>query len=242
MSSEKDEAGKPLLTHLQELRKLLLWLCCVLVAGFLVAFIVFSDPVLSFITGPISARNVTVIYTSVSEAFVTRIRVSFVTGAILTSPVLIWLIWRFVKPGLYADEIRRFRILFISCLCLFILGVVFCYQAVYSLALDFFLMAGKDLAVPYLALDQYVSFLFSFLLPFGIAFELPVIMYMLSKHGLIDARKLAGARKYVILIIVTASAFLTPPDVISQIMLSLPLYLLFEVGLFVGQIAGKSRG
>ena len=120
-------------------------------------------------------------------------------------------------------------------LLLFLMGVVFCYRAVYMLALDFFLVSGENLATPMLSIDKYVGFLFSFVLPFGLVFELPVAIYMLTRVGLVNYEMLSKTRKFVILAIFVIAAILTPPDVVSQVMLGIPMLLLFEVGVQVSR-------
>lgn len=226
---------KTLLMHFLELRKMMIAALIVWFVGFILSYSFVSVAVLDAVKAPIEERGVTVIYTNLSEALATRIRISMVLGAVITSPVLFFLIWRFIKPALYPDEIKRFRILFVICLFLFAAGVLFCAKAVFGLAVDFFLAAGESVALPMLTMDRYVSFIISFILPFGLAFELPVIIYMLVRHGVISYSSLTSVRKYVIFFTAVVSALLTPPDVISQLMLALPLYLLYEAGVLVAR-------
>ena len=120
-------------------------------------------------------------------------------------------------------------------LLLVLTGVVFCYFAVYSLAVDFFLVAGDSLATPMLSIDKYVSFLFGFLVPFGVAFQLPVVLYLTTRVGLTTPDMLRSKRKYVILAIFVLAAILTPPDVVSQVALGLPMCGLYEIGILVSR-------
>ncbi len=235
MSDDK----KPLLSHFKELRQRLIIVVAVFSVALILAFTFLCDPVLKFLEEPLLSRNIPVIYIGVSDAFLIRLKVSFILGIILSSPVILFVIWRFIKPALYENEVRKFRLLFTVSLCLFIMGIVFCYRVVYSLALDFFIIAGEGLAEPLFAMDKYLDFLLSFLLPFGVAFELPVVIYMLASHGVVDYRQLSALRKYILLFIVTISAILTPPDVVSQIMLSVPLYLLYEIGVLVARFCRR---
>lgn len=231
----------PLLYHLMALRKLLIACMIAVVGGFVVAFYFLCEPIMTFITSPIEARGVSIIYTAVSEALTTQIKISLVAGIIVVSPFLFYQLWSFIKPALYDNEIRVFRILFVIALFLFLLGVTFCYRYVYGLALNFFLVAGDDLATPLLSIDKYVKFLFSFILPFGVVFELPIAIYMATRMGWVDYRKLASCRKYVFLGIFIVAAILTPPDVISQVMLGVPMYLLYELGVQVSRITKNRR-
>lgn len=219
--------------HLIALRKILLRSAAAIGIAFLVVFYLAIDHLMGFITGPIVERGITVIYTEMSAALMTKLKVAFIAGIVVACPYVFWQIWTFIKPALYAHEKRAFRLTFAATVFLFLLGVVFCYAAVYFLAVDFFLIAGEDLATPMLAIDKYVSFLFGFVVPFGLAFELPVALYITTKMGLTNHQMLASKRKFVILAVVVIAAFLTPPDVVSQIMLSIPILLLFEISLLI---------
>ena len=219
--------------HLIALRKILLRSAAAIGSAFLVVFYLAIDHLMGFITGPIVERGITVIYTEMSAALMTKLKVAFIAGIVVACPYVFWQIWTFIKPALYAHEKRAFRLTFAATVFLFLLGVVFCYAAVYFLAVDFFLIAGEDLATPMLAIDKYVSFLFGFVVPFGLAFELPVALYITTKMGLTNHQMLASKRKFVILAVVVIAAFLTPPDVVSQIMLSIPILLLFEISLLI---------
>ena len=231
-----------LLTHLMALRKLLIQVAVAVVAATILVYSFLRVPLMSFITRPIVERNIQIIYTAVSEAFSTQFKVSIVAGVVAVSPFLFWAIWSFVKPALYDEEIRLYRVLFFCALVLFLLGVVFCYTCVYNLAINFFIVSGEDLATPMLSIDKYVSFLFSFILPFGVAFELPVALYIAARMGWASYRKLARCRKYVFFGIFVLAALLTPPDVVSQVMLGIPMYLLYEVGVQVVRVTKKRDG
>ena len=232
----QEQNKQPLGEHLVALRKLLLRSVAAIGIAFLVVFYAAIDPLMNFITGPIVERGITVIYTEMSAALMTKLKVAFIAGVVLACPYVFWQIWAFIKPALYAHEKKAFRLTFGAAVTLFLLGVMFCYAAVYFLAVDFFLVAGENLATPMLAIDKYVSFLFGFVLPFGLAFELPVALYITTRMGLTNYEMLASKRKFVILAVVVIAAFLTPPDVVSQIMLSIPILLLFEVSLLISRV------
>lgn len=219
--------------HLVALRKILLRSVLAIVVAFVAVFYFAINYLMAFITDPIVERGITVIYTEMSAAMMTKMKVALIAGVVVASPFVFWQIWSFIKPALYKNERKVFRLTFLATVVLFLLGVAFCYVAVYFLAVDFFLVAGEDLATPMLAIDKYVSFLFGFVVPFGLAFELPVALYITTKIGLTNHKMLASKRKFVILGIVIVAAFLTPPDVVSQIMLSVPILLLFEISLLI---------
>ena len=229
----QEQNMQPIGEHLVALRKILLRSVAAIGIAFVAVFYVAIDPLMNLITGPIVERGITVIYTEMSAALMTKLKVAFIAGAVVASPYVFWQIWAFIKPALYEHEKKAFRVTFAATVFLFLLGVAFCYAAVYFLAVDFFLVAGENLATPMLAVDKYVSFLFGFVLPFGLAFELPVALYITTKLGMTNHAMLASKRKFVILATVVVAAFLTPPDVVSQIMLSIPILLLFEISLLI---------
>ncbi|MBR3742154.1 MAG: twin-arginine translocase subunit TatC [Clostridia bacterium] len=236
-----DEGGAaPLLTHLLALRKVLFVSALAVVIAFFGVYYLAIDSLMAWITGPIVERGIEIIYTAMSEALVTKFKVALIAAAIVASPVIIGQIWGFIKPALYPKEKKAFRILFFIALFLFLLGVTFCYLAVYLLAVDFFLVAGDQLATPMLSIDKYVSFLFGFIVPFGVAFQLPVALYLTTRMGWTNYKSLASKRKYVILGIFVLAAILTPPDIVSQVALGVPMILLYEAGVQVCRFT-KSR-
>jgi sec-independent protein translocase protein TatC len=230
------DGGAPLLVHLMALRRVLIVSAAAVAVAFVLVFYLAIEKLMAWIIGPIADRGIEIIYTAMSEALVTKFKVAIVAAIILASPVIIWQVWSFIKPALYPKEKKTFRGLFLVALLLFLLGVAFCYLAVYTLAVDFFLVAGDNLATPMLSIDKYVSFLFGFIVPFGLAFQLPVALYLTTRMGLTDYKMLASKRKFVILGIFVLAAVLTPPDVVSQVALGVPMILLYEVGVQVCRV------
>lgn len=232
-SSDSRDDKQSLLSHLAALRRVFVVCAAAIGIAFLLVFYFAVDWLMSLITGPIVARGIQIIYTAMSEALMTKLKVALIASVVVASPVIVWQIWGFIKPALYEREIRTFRVLFFVMLLLFLTGVVFCYGAVYFLAVDFFLIAGDQLATPMLSIDGYIGFLFGFVIPFGLAFELPVLLYITTRMGWTTPTSLVRARKYIILAVAVIAAILTPPDVVSQIMLAVPMLLLYEVGILV---------
>ena len=230
------EKRSSLLSHLLALRKVVIISAVAVIAAFLAVFYFGIDALMSWIIGPISARGIEIIYTAMSEALMTKFKVALIAAVIVASPVVIWQAWGFIKPALYPQEQKAFRILFFLALLLFLLGVMFCYFAVYTLAVDFFLIQGDGLATPMLSIDKYVNFLFGFIVPFGVAFQLPVFLYLTTRMGWTNYKMLSTKRKYVLLGIFVVAAILTPPDVVSQVALGVPLYMLFEIGVQVARL------
>lgn len=241
VEGEAEDEVLSLRDHLMALRKVIVTCFAAVGIGFVLSFYFIIDPLMAWITDPIVARGVQVIYTAVSEALTTKLKVSLVTGVVIAFPVIIWQIWAFIKPALYPKEQRSFRVFFFFALVLFLIGIVFCYGAVFFLAIDFFMVSGEGLATPMLSLDKYINFLFGFLLPFGVAFMLPMFIYITTKTGLTTPQMLVSKRKFVILGIFVVAAILTPPDVVSQVLLGVPLLLLYEVGILVSRMVKKTE-
>lgn len=224
-----------IMTHLAALRNVLVICAAAIGIAFVLVFYLGIDWLMGAILAPIEARGIEIIYTAMSEALMTKMKVALVAAIVVASPVIVWQIWSFIKPALYPHEKKLFRVLFFIVLLLFLLGVAFCYGVVYMLAVDFFLIAGENLAVPMLSVDKYIGFLFGFVVPFGIAFELPVVLYMTTRMGWTNHQMLASKRKFIILAVAVAAAILTPPDVVSQLLLGIPMLLLFEIGVLVAR-------
>ena len=230
------ERRSSLLSHLQALRKVVITSAVAVIAAFFLIFYFCIDALMNWIIAPISARGIEIIYTAMSEALVTKFKVALIAAVIAASPVIVLQVWGFIKPGLYPKEQKALRIVFFLALLLFLLRVSFCYFAVYMLAVDFFLIQGNGLATPMLSIDKYVGFLFGFIVPFGLAFQLPVALYLTTRMGWTNYRMLSSKRKYILLAVFVLAAILTPPDVVSQVALGVPLYLLFEVSILVSRL------
>lgn len=234
-SYDPQEETSSLLTHLMALRKVLLISLGAIVIAFLAVLELFIDPVMNFLMAPIKAKGIEIIFTAISEVLLTKLKVAFVVAILVASPVIFWQLWSFLKPALYPKERTAIGLLFFISVFLFIGGICFCYYAVYSLAVDFFLVAGENIAVPMLSIDSYIGFIFGFIIPFGLAFLLPVALCITTRLGFTDAEMLASARKYIIFAIFVIAAILTPPDVVSQISLGLPMCLLYELGIIAAK-------
>ena len=240
-AAEETMQAQPLLVHLQALRRVLIVSMAAVVTGFLAVFFLWSSRLVQWVCDPLSEEGVQLIYTEVSEAFGAQTKMSLIAGAVLGSPVVFGAVWWFVRPALYRRERRSALIYLSTALILFILGVMFAYRFVFFLALNFFVTMGDNMAMPMFSLGKYVDFLFAFLVPFGIMFELPVLVVWLSRLGILTAAQLVKARKFIVLGVFTVAAILTPPDVVSQCMLAFPLLFLFEISVICCRIWGKSK-
>lgn len=226
MNTEKREA---FLENLRALRRVLVVSVIGVVVLFLVLFYGFCDPLMDLILAPVRNRGINMIATAVSEALLTKFKVCLVAAVVCAMPLIMQQIWSFVSPALYPQEKKMFAALFFVALILFIGGVVFCCFFVFPLAIDLFWASAEGVASTMWSVQEYYNFVLSFVLPFGVMFELPVILYMLAKKDKVAYESLAKYRKYVVLVIAIAAAILTPPDVVSQLMLGIPMYLLYEI-------------
>ena len=236
MSNAKREA---FLENVKALRKVLIVSVAGIVVLFLVLFYGFCTPLMDFILSPVRNRGINIIATAVSEALLTQMKVCLVGAVVCTMPLITQQIWGFISPALYPEERKTFALLFWIALVLFMAGVAFCYLYVFPLAIDLFWTSADGVATAMWSVDEYYGFVLSFVLPFGLMFELPVALYMLAKHGKVTYSTLTKSRKYVLLLIFVVAAILTPPDVVSQIMLAIPIYALFEISVQIVRVMNK---
>jgi len=225
-----------LLAHLRDLRKMLLISGAAILVSFVVIFFGFAEQLVEFLIGTIRAQNVEIIYTALTETFSVQAKASLIAGVVVAAPIVLWQVWAFVVPALYKKERLTFTLLYLAAILLFVAGVLFAYVIVFNMAVNFFIVFGENLATPMLSIKTYVDFLFSFILPFGVVFELPIAIAVMTQTGLITTATLTKYRKYVIFGIFILSAILTPPDVVSQVMLAVPLIFLYEVGIIVSRV------
>ena len=223
--------------HLLVLRGMLLRIVTAVFVCFLVVFYAFCAPLTSFILQPVTQRGIQVIATRVSESLIMQLKLSLVAGTVLSMPYIIWEIWRFVAPALYPRERRLFIPLFAGMVLLFALGVAFSYVTVFPLAINLFYEAGQGVATSMWSVEGYFNFVLSFVLPFGLMFELPVVIFLLARHGKVTAQSLSRSRRYYILGAAIVAAILTPPDVVSQILLLLPMLALYEISALIARLA-----
>jgi len=229
---------KTIAEHLKEFRSVIVSVAVVFFVVFVAIFAAFSNTLLSFVIQPIIARGIEVVFVSLAETLVTQLKLSLIAAFIVSLPFIVFRLWSFIGPGLYPHERKMIAPLFLVMLVLFAVGVVFSYVVVFSLVVEFLVYAAEDLVTPMISVGQYVGFLFSFVVPFGLAFEMPVVMVVLAKLGLVTWKGLVKARRYVIFGITVLSAFLTPPDVLSLILLAVPMIILYEVGILATKMVG----
>jgi sec-independent protein translocase protein TatC len=183
----------------------------------------------------------TLIYTGLPEAFFTYLKVAFLTGLIVASPIILYQFWMFVAPGLYKTERRMMAPVVLLSSLFFIGGALFGYFVVFPWGFKFFLGFATDTIRPLPSMREYFGFSAKLLLAFGLVFELPIVLTFLAKLGIVSVEFLKKNRKYAILIFFAGAAILTPPDVITQIMMALPLMALYEISIIGAKLFGKKK-
>lgn len=223
--------------HLKELRRRLLWSFSAILIGTVVAF-AFTDIVMVWLRRPL---RVDLVFLSPAEAFWADLKVSIFTGFFLVLPVVLYQLWRFIEPGLLPPE-RRFLLLLVAVSYVsFVLGVAFCYVVVLPFAFQFLIGYGQAHGyTPMISVERYVDFVLRFVLAFGLMFELPLVLTILSRMGLVTVSLLRRGRKYAVLVAFILGALLTPtPDVFNQTLVAVPLFLLYEVGIVSVRLFGR---
>jgi sec-independent protein translocase protein TatC len=248
--SPLDPMRQPLLAHLVELRRRLVWSLLAVLIGFGISYY-FAPQIYEFLVRPLAhvsaGEHRRLIYTGLTEAFMTYIKLGLWAGCFIAFPVIAAQIWMFVAPGLYASERKAFLPFLIATPLFFLLGAAMAYYFVFPLAWKFFLsfeMPGGEGSLPIqleARVSEYLSLSMTVIFAFGIAFELPVILVLLTRIGLLSSVKLSAFRRYAIVLIFVAAAVLTPPDVVSQLSLALPLMVLYELSIFGAKWVERTR-
>lgn len=236
-NKEEELAEGTLLSHLVELRSRLLVIAIAVVIVF-IALLPFSGDIFTLVSEPL--RSVlpgnAMIATAVASPLLTPFKLTFFTALFIVMPIVLFQIWNFIAPGLYKKE-KRFAIpLLMTSILLFYCGIAFAYFVVFPLMFGFFVSiapAGVEMQTD---ITQFLDFITTIVFAFGIAFEVPVATVLIVWAGLTNTEKLAKARPYVFLMAFIAGMFLTPPDVISQTLLAVPVYLLFELGIIMSKV------
>jgi sec-independent protein translocase protein TatC len=233
--SDIDESKMPLLDHLIELRTRLLWSFGALAVAFGVCFY-FAKPIFAVLVQPLlAAGQGKIIYTDIFEAFFVEVKVAFFAAIMVAFPVFATQLWRFIAPGLYRNEKRAFLPFLAMTPILFGMGASMAYFVAMPVALSFLLGFQGDVggvtqeALP--GVGNYLSFVTTFIFGFGVAFLLPVLLLLLERAGIVTRAQLIGGRRYAIVGSFAVAAVLTPPDVVSQLLLAIPLCILYELAI-----------
>lgn len=243
MTTAEEDKKIPFTEHLEELRRRLLISAAAVAVGFLISYF-FSKQLFEILMKPLIISlppKSTLIFTSLPEAFFTYLKVSLLSGIFLTSPIVLYEIWAFISPGLYKHE-KRYVIPFVFFSSIFFIGgALFGYFVVFPFGFKFFLGFATEYIRPMPTIKEYFGFCAKLLFAFGVIFELPLFVLFLSKIGIVNYRMLRKQRKYAILLVFVTSAILTPPDVMTQLMMAGPLLALYEISIWVAKIFGRER-
>lgn len=222
-------AAMPLIEHLQELRRVLI-VSVVSIVVLSVASYYYTQQVMEILLAPVTGLGHKMVFTNVTEAFFTRIKLSLLLGFLAALPVILWQLWGFIIPALEKKEKIYFTLFTILSLFCFIGGILFGLFVVYPNAVKFLLLFGGLEFIPMLTIGKYISFTVWFLLPFGLIFELPLASLFLAQIGFLSYRFLKKKNKYAIFLIVILAAIFTPtPDAITCLLMAGPMYLLYLV-------------
>ncbi|MFS6938127.1 twin-arginine translocase subunit TatC [Neisseria animaloris] len=237
--SEEQQVQQPLVEHLIELRRRLMWI----IGGLLICFfglMPFAQKLYTFVAEPLMATlpaNTSMIATDVVAPFFVPVKVTLMAAFLLSLPHTMYQVWAFVAPALYQNEKRLITPLVLSSMILFFAGMAFAYFLVFPVVFKFLAGVtpiGVNMATD---IDKYLSFVLGMFVAFGTTFEVPVVVVLLNRMGVLSLEQLKSARPYVIVGAFVIAAVITPPDVISQIMLAVPLVLLYEAGLWFCRFA-----
>jgi len=263
MAADDDiqDSSAPLIEHLAELRQRLIYSFVAFIIGMIICFTIWN-PIFDFLTHPLCSAmalrghsDCGLILIKLQEGFFVAISISLLGGLVLSFPIIGFQMWRFVAPGLYKTEKNAFLPFIVASPFMFFLGASFAYYVVTPLAFDFFLgfqqtgsvLDGEDVdnAAAGIAFQgsaqEYLSLTIKFIVAFGVCFQLPVLLTLMGKAGLVSAEGLGNVRKYAVVAILVLAALVTPPDVITQVILFVVVYGLYEVSIFLVSRVEKKR-
>ena len=241
-ASEKDSPGLTLMDHLGELRERLIRAAYAILGGTALCW-AYHDWIMQVATAPIRSYlpGGHLAFTNPVDAFMTGVKLSVGGGVVLASPVWIYQLWKFIAPGLYSHE-KKYTSMFVGAgVSLFLLGASFVYFLVLPMAFKFLLTFAGDVATPMITLSEYLSFFLTTTLVLGGAFELKLVLTMLGILGLVSPQFLREKRRYAIVILAVISAIITPPDMLSMLMLLVPMVLLYEISIVLVAIVAKKK-
>ena len=240
---EQPDQPVSFVSHMQEMRRRLLIAVGAVIAGFVLCYS-FKEPLFAFMISPlvdVQGGEGRLIITGVAEFFFTYLKLSFLGGLFMALPIFLWEGWRFAAPGLYQEEKKMIAPFLVATPLLFYLGGVFTYFVIMPIVIEFFFQFQTAQVIALPSVKEYLTFFTKLVFAFGLAFELPVFLLLLAKAGVVTSASLASFRRYAVVFIFVAAALLTPPDPASQLLLALPLILLYELSVFGAKFVQKAE-
>ncbi|MCT7506758.1 MAG: twin-arginine translocase subunit TatC [Aliarcobacter sp.] len=229
--------------HIADLRKRLVISSITVVIMFFACF-TFYEPILEWMMAPVKhalPAGTSMIAVEIQETFFTAMKVAFFGGFIISLPVIFWQLWLFLAPGLYDHEKKLVVPFVFFATLMFLLGASFAYYIVVPVGFDFLIAFGNSVVSVLPSIGKYVGFFTKLLIGFGIAFELPVITFFLAKIGLVNDQMLKDFFRYAVVLIFIVAAVLTPPDVISQVLMAAPLLILYGVSIYIAKVFNPAQ-
>ncbi|MDQ6981721.1 MAG: twin-arginine translocase subunit TatC [Mariprofundus sp.] len=240
---EPVSSGMSVLAHLAELRRRATIAIVIYAIGVMI-LMNFSQPVFEFISEPLRAAlppDTPLVFLNAPDVFFTYLKIALVLSLFTTAPVTLYQFWVFVAPGLYRHERKTFAAYFFGSLGLLLAGGAFAFYVVFPLIFQFFLSFSTDTIQAMPAVKEYLTLVLKLLFAFGMSFQIPIIIMLLVRLNIVDTATLAEQRRYVIVWAFIFAAILTPPDIISQVLLGVPMLLLYEVGLFLAKLKSTNK-
>ena len=229
--------------HIADLRKRLTISTITVVVMFFACFS-FYEPILEWMMAPVKHAlpvGTSMIAVEIQETFFTAMKVAFFAGFIISLPVIFWQLWLFLAPGLYDHEKKLVVPFVFFATLMFLLGAAFAYYIVVPIGFDFLIAFGNSVVSVLPSIGKYVGFFTKLMMGFGIAFELPVITFFLAKIGIVNDQMLKDFFRYAVVLIFIISAILTPPDVISQVLMAAPLLILYGVSIYIAKVFNPAQ-
>jgi sec-independent protein translocase protein TatC len=224
-----------IMQHFAELRRRILWVVAFFVAAFVGGWFV-APFVQGFLTAPLLGvwRDAQLLYTGITDGLMIQLSIAFLVAIMITTPFALYQVWRYVAPGLHKNEKKFVVSIFVFSPLLFVVGVAFAFYLLFPFVFRFFIELNESAPVPAVimpAVRDYIGFAIGLLKVFGIAFQLPLVLVLLNRAGVLPRERVVAMRRYAIIFIVIAAAVLTPPDIVSQILLAVPMLALFELSI-----------
>ncbi|MFZ3102401.1 MAG: twin-arginine translocase subunit TatC [Desulfitobacteriaceae bacterium] len=239
-----EDNNMPLMEHLKALRRVLIIGAYAVALGTIIGWLV-SDWAFAYLAQPMTALSkASFITTTPMEPVLVKLKVAAVVGLVVALPILVWQIWSFILPALKHKERKYLYIVVPSSILLFLGGAAFCFYLVIPLGLKFLLFAGGEAvkSTPFVTKTSYMSFILTFLITFGLVFQLPVVLLILIQLGIVTPRTLAQKRRWALLIIIILAAVISPtPDLFTQALMVAPMYFLYEVSIWLGYLVARNR-